>query len=79
MIRTYLFWKKKNEFINTLQYWKETSNKGGTKETNTHCDEVDILNLPKYVINVYQKFKFLLNDFQLDNIRKANKVNTNDK
>lgn len=50
---------------NTVEYWSEVIKKGGNTHTNTHCDEVEFLELPKYIYKNIPYFKYLLNDNQV--------------
>lgn len=56
----------KNNFKNDESYWSSAVAKGGSKETNTHCEEYSVgMDIPEYVFKRHRRYKALLNDEQL--------------
>lgn len=60
---------------NTIEYWEKVVKKKGNLETNTHCEELDLLDLPIYVYKNMPYFKHLLNEKQLNFGNQLMKVN----
>ena len=58
------------QFQNSIKYWEAEVKKGGNEISNTLCVETNVTLLPHLVLDQFQEYAYLMNEFQVNFAKK---------